>query len=253
MKILVASDLHLEFEENIMDEYHLQIPEGMDIDAVILAGDIAVGTNAIPFIKKLNIVYPSAHIFYTPGNHEYYKNDILTLDEKIRTEIESLENNHKIHYLQGDSYILNRYKFIGATLWTNFNNGDSATMAYAENRMSDYRAIQNLTTKKVLELHNEHLQYIQSEIVGSTKPVILITHHALSSKSVHPIYAGNALNPCFYSDLEHVLENVTLAVHGHTHHSFDYNIGDCRVFANPRGYIGYENCAHDFKWQVVEV
>jgi len=46
---------------------------------------------------------------------------------------------------------------------------------------------------------------------------------------------------------------IKLWIHGHTHESFDYMVGDTRIVCNPRGYIGYEQCADDFKLKFVEV
>ena len=39
--------------------------------------------------------------------------------------------------------------------------------------------------------------------------------------------------------------------HGHVHHTSDYNVGQCRVISNPRGYPGYEvNPLFDPKYEV---
>jgi predicted phosphodiesterase len=45
------------------------------------------------------------------------------------------------------------------------------------------------------------------------------------------------MNPGFISDLTPLLRGADLWLHGHTHDSFDYRIGRCRVVANPAGYI----------------
>jgi L-ascorbate metabolism protein UlaG (beta-lactamase superfamily) len=47
------------------------------------------------------------------------------------------------------------------------------------------------------------------------------------------------MNGAYHSDLsEFILDHpqVVLWTHGHTHHCFDYQIGNCRVVCNPRGY-----------------
>jgi uncharacterized protein RhaS with RHS repeats len=47
------------------------------------------------------------------------------------------------------------------------------------------------------------------------------------------------MNGGYYSDLsEFILDHpeIVLWTHGHMHHTFDYNIGDCRIVCNPRGY-----------------
>jgi hypothetical protein len=41
--------------------------------------------------------------------------------------------------------------------------------------------------------------------------------------------------------------------HGHTHHEFDYMVGSTRVVCNPRGYIGYEDDAKNFKLKYMEI
>jgi hypothetical protein len=46
---------------------------------------------------------------------------------------------------------------------------------------------------------------------------------------------------------------IKLWTHGHTHHSFDYVIGETRIVANPRGYIGYEAQADYFELKYFEI
>jgi hypothetical protein len=42
-------------------------------------------------------------------------------------------------------------------------------------------------------------------------------------------------------------------VHGHMHDPFDYTLGETRVICNPRGYIGYEPKARDYRLKYFEV
>jgi len=44
------------------------------------------------------------------------------------------------------------------------------------------------------------------------------------------------LNEYFTTSMEAYMHGVKLWIHGHTHDSFDYNIGDTRVVCNPVGY-----------------
>jgi hypothetical protein len=46
---------------------------------------------------------------------------------------------------------------------------------------------------------------------------------------------------------------IKLWTHGHTHHEFEYVIGETKVVCNPRGYIGYEANATNFKLKYWEV
>lgn len=59
----------------------------------------------------------------------------------------------------------------------------------------------------------------------------------MQSDSSHPNYQGNIVSAGFVSNLTEVLFKAELWLHGHMHDSFDYQIGTCRVVANPAGYI----------------
>jgi len=63
MKVHILNDLHIEFEDFT--------PPGTDADVVVLAGDIGVGTGALPWIERC---FPTRPVIYVPGNHELYIN-----------------------------------------------------------------------------------------------------------------------------------------------------------------------------------
>jgi calcineurin-like phosphoesterase family protein len=69
-------------------------------------------------------------------------------------------------------------------------------------------------------------------------PRVVITHHAPSRQSVQPRYRDDLLTAAFASDLDDLVTKAALWVHGHLHAPADYRLGDCRVVANPRGYVG---------------
>ena len=64
------------------------------------------------------------------------------------------------------------------------------------------------------------------------------------------------MNGGYSSDMDEFMAErpqIKLWTHGHTHHQFDYVVGETRVVCNPRGYINYEPQASDFKLLTVEV
>jgi hypothetical protein len=66
---------------------------------------------------------------------------------------------------------------------------------------------------------------------------VVVTHHAPATGSVADRYAEDWMTPAFVSDLPDDFFAVpALWVHGHTHATFDYARGRCRVVSNPRGY-----------------
>jgi hypothetical protein len=68
-----------------------------------------------------------------------------------------------------------------------------------------------------------------------------VTHHFPSHQSCHPDFHDDKLTPCYGNRFDASFTTQTaLWIHGHTHRSVNYRIGDsakqCRVVANPRGF-----------------
>jgi hypothetical protein len=127
--------------------------------------------------------------------------------------------------------------------------------------MNDYRVVQNYYKDKgqyfklipefTYREHRQTLEYIRGELIrNSHRPVVVVTHHSPSKQSIKPKYQDDYhMNGGYSSDLEQfILDHPQIKVwtHGHTHDSFDYMIGQCRVICNPRGYVGYEERAQEF-------
>jgi len=111
--------------------------------------------------------------------------------------------------------------------------------------------------KSVTE-HKETLRILKESIESRpNEKWVVVGHHAPSKLSTKPQYERDVIvNGAYSSDLsEFMLDHPQIKVwtHGHTHHNFDYMIGSTRVVANPRGYIGYEDQADNFKLQFFEV
>ena len=247
MKLAICSDIHLEFGPLSVDN-----TEGADV--LILAGDIAQAIRFEEYLEFFNeCTEKFKDIVYIMGNHEHYNGDIALSYDIIKDELEHLPN---IHFLERESLVLNDHVFIGQTLWTDFNGEDEYCMGYIERRLNDYRVIRNsnenrtLIAKDTLALHKQSIATLLETLEKYTdKKVIVVGHHAPSHKSVKPRYeADNNLNGGYRTNLEWIMEkyrNIKVWVHGHTHHEFDYMVGDTRVLCNPRGYVGYERKGQD--------
>ena len=86
---------------------------------------------------------------------------------------------------------------------------------------------------------------------------VVVGHHAPSRLSTKPRYQrDHHMNGAYSSDLSELIldhPQIKLWTHGHTHDTFDYMIGSTRILCNPRGYIGYESVADNFKLAFVDV
>jgi Icc-related predicted phosphoesterase len=209
----------------------------------VLAGDIANG--AEPF--RLFADWPShpkrIPIIYVCGNHELYGHPIDPMINKMR-EGAALNN---IHFLENDRVEIGGVRFLGTTLWTDYrltglNRTQRQLMEYVELRLNDHQLIRTgrhrFTTRDAFARHESARAWLETELAkpfaGKT---VVVTHHGPHPLSIHPRYIGNQLNAGFISDLSDLMPGVDLWLHGHVHDSFDYQVGRCRVVANPAGYI----------------
>ena len=274
MKIKLVSDLHLEFSD-------IDIPNTHGYDVLILAGDIMVAEDLydIPspepyapggmrefqskikrvglwrkFLKRVSDDFP--HVIYIAGNHEFYHGKWARTLDVLHEECAKFPN---VHFLECENIKINDVTFIGGTLWTDMNKGDPLTLHAVRDMMNDFRVIKkdlegytNLKPHDTVVRHRHMLDYIKNIVAerGDEKFVV-VGHHSPSFQSVHEGYRSETLmNGAYHSDLsEFILDRpqIKLWVHGHTHHPFDYAIGETRIVCNPRGYEN-EGYSEDSGW-----
>lgn len=286
MKIKLVSDLHLEFSD-------INITNNDQCDVLILGGDImiaqdlhdhpgpvntadqaaiAAGTGLgrrqqaaqrfRDFLKRCSFQFP--HVIYIAGNHEFYNGKFYAGVDYLREECAKYPN---VYFLECDTKVIDDVTFVGATLWTNMNKGDPMTMHAIEGMMNDFRIIKNdkrnyasMSARDVADRHARTLQYFRTVLAEQhDKKFVVVGHHSPSFQSAHPMYKDQYLmNGGYHSDLtEFIMDHpqIRLWTHGHTHHPFDYQIGDTRVVCNPRGYAS-DGYSEDTGWNpdiVIEI
>jgi Icc-related predicted phosphoesterase len=235
MKLHALSDLHIEYAD-------FTIPQ-TDADVIILAGDIGVGLGGLDWVKTQTMDKP---VLYVPGNHEYYQHEISLLTQ-LR---ESAPPD--VYVLDNDMVEIAGVRFLGCTLWTDFDYFGETDRFFAlqnaRKNMADFELIRHegkpFRPEDSIRLHEYSRDWLKCMLdepfPGKT---VVISHHAPASGSVHPRYARNLLTPAFVSNLEHLMDSsrVALWVHGHMHDACDYEVYGTRVICNPRGYAPYED------------
>ena len=265
MRIKLVSDLHLEFSD-------INIQNDNNYDVLILGGDIMVAQDLHDhpemdygmytninleslgrrqrkaqayrdFLKRCSFQFP--HVIYIMGNHEFYHGKFYAAIDYMREECAKFPN---VYMLEQDTKIIDDVVFVGGTLWTNMNRRDPLTMHAIEGMMNDFRIIRNdyrsyaaMSALDVAIRHDKTLAYIKLIVEEhKDKKCVVVGHHSPTFQSVHPSYAHETLmNGGYHSDLsEFILDHpqIVLWTHGHTHHPFDYKIGETRIVCNPRGY-----------------
>jgi Icc-related predicted phosphoesterase len=232
MRFHILSDLHLEFAPFTMNDVRS--------DVVVLAGDVHTGRNGIKWILKTITDRP---VVYVLGNHEFYGQKI----PKLISEIKEIAKGTNVHVLDNDKIEIEGVTILGATLWTDFNlNGDRVLAEVAaQTGMTDFRRIRvspayrRFRPSDARLFHKQSLEWLAQQTIACLgKRSIIVTHHAPSPQSVPPRFRSDPLNPAFASDLEKFLTEcgAALWIHGHIHDHSDYQLGETRVIANPRGY-----------------
>lgn len=235
MKIQLASDLHLEFLQRNFPGERLIAPAA-EASILVLAGDIANGTQAIELFNDWPVP-----VLYLAGNHEFYGTDFA----QTRAALPKAAEGTRVKFLDNDVADFEGVRFLGATLWTDYrlvrNRTQSHLMENAEMRLTDHFRIRDgagkFTAQRALAEHEIACTWLAQKLAepydGKT---VVVSHHGPHPLSVHPRFIGEPLNAAFVSDLSELLFRANLWLHGHVHDSFDYNVGGCRVVANPLGY-----------------
>lgn len=240
MRILILSDLHHEVWREFAPLFDTSVSRP---DVVVLAGDIHTKVRAPSWAAA---VFPHIPIIYIAGNHEFYGGALDKTNLAIQEECAGYSN---VHYLDCGEKTINGVRFLGATLWTDFSlfgpDQRISAMAQASDVMNDYRVIRiasegyrRLRPIDTAKLHAEHRAWLARRLdMPFAGPTVVVTHMAPSRRSVAPDYASDPVSAAFASDVEDLVSKANLWIHGHTHTSFDYVIGQCRVVANPLGYM----------------
>lgn len=238
MKLALYSDLHLEHSD--------WRPPAIDVDVVILAGDIHAGTQGVEWAADtFRVTKRRPLILYTPGNHEYYNREFLKCREQLRRAgerrgVKVLDN----HVVESEGV-----RFLGTTLWSDFRFYDSdlwttRSLQTAADAISDYGAIRMgeraMQPSDTVALHRSSRTWLSAELKRPYRGrTIVITHFAPHPQCVAPQYDSDTLTPYFVVNLKELMlaHKIDVWAFGHTHHNVDFTIETgCRVLSNQRGY-----------------
>lgn len=250
MKLLVLSDLHVEFAPFVPEQVAWAAA-----DVVVLAGDIHTGVQGMAWARQ---AFADKPIVYVAGNHEFYGQHWNRLLDKLRAHALI----HDIYFLENEAVTLDGIRFLGVTLWTDFEffgpENRARMMVAAQLGLNDFQVIKadplvnegkrsgykslKLTPSHTLQRHQESLVWLRQELQnGVSERTVVVSHHYPHPNSTHPNWANDDITAIYGSKLsEDILLGAKVWVHGHTHDSCDYRIDDgpcsVRVVCNPRGY-----------------
>jgi predicted phosphodiesterase len=260
MRIQLISDIHLENYPDFMPR------AARGVDVLILAGDIGsyqagslLESNdfGLSRFSPLRPGAPWPRVFYIPGNHEFDSLDYDATYARLRHTCEALG----IEWLERETITLGSVRFIGTTLWSDFESLARSETTVAEQRKALEKAFRaanfylskNTTFRNGKPMLAEDIRSLAQECqswLGNALAVpfggttVTVTHFAPTLRSADPRYGMTAGTAGFCNSLDHLLPFSRVWMHGHLHCANDFlasGIEDgkpfaCRVVANPRGY-----------------
>ena len=256
MKIQLLSDLHLESHPHFVPE------PAPGADLLVLAGDIG------SYQKGSLLVDPDfglarfsplhgwpTPVLFLPGNHEYDGLDFDAAHERLRETCTRLG----MVWLEREVVHLAGVRFVGTTLWTDFDAlapspGDPgarlAQMLRARDKAfraanfylrknTSLRAGEPMLAQQLREQGLVCQQWLREALAQSHDgPTVVVTHFAPSLRSADPRYGLTPGTAGFCNNMDDLFPQVDLWLHGHLHAPSDYIHQGCRVVANPLGYAG---------------
>lgn len=225
MKLLIASDLHFEFQR---DAGRTLVGELAPADAFVVAGDLCCASGLGDALDLCCERYTD--VVFVAGNHEYYGSSF----PRVRAILHEAEKRHggKLHVLERSTCEIGGVRFAGTTMWTR----RTPWIHKHQHMLSDFSVIED-ADPIVYEENREALAFLEREVSSGD---VVVTHHLPADRSVARMFKRSPLNCFFLCDVEPLISErqPRLWVHGHTHSSCDYLVGSTRVLCNPFGYAG---------------
>ena len=287
MKISIGSDLHLEFGNIDLvnkDNADLLILAG----DICVAKELS---RFAEFFERVSKEFP--RVLYIMGNHEHYVGDFATTHNILKDGLKEFDNIHVLEKesieLDGYTFVcgtmwtdMNGYddvsmKIIGSLmndfktiknsnkyvhrkvpLYLKDDNGEYVKDPYGRKVVSQMKTKETSAIFSTDDAYNDHKQFLDYLSMQFNKDkLVVVTHHAPSGLSTPDEYKHQTeMNGGYRSHLDYLIEDhpqIKLWIHGHMHDPVDYTIGSTRIFANPRGYIGYETQAKNFVLKTLEL
>ncbi|MFN9726618.1 metallophosphoesterase [Acidovorax sp.] len=265
MNIQLLSDLHLEVHPHFVAE------PAPGADVLVLAGDIgSYQTGSLLQYDDFGLARfsPLPHyagwptpVVLVPGNHEYDAQDFDAAHARLRKTCDRLG----IVWLERETIAIDGVRFIGSTLWSDFDAlaDHEATTDITRRlklrekafRAADFYLRKTGTTRQgqpfLAAAVREQALVCQTWLSHALAqpfapgPTVVVTHFAPSLRSADPRYGLIPGTAGFCNALDAWMPHADLWLHGHLHARSDYTVrgqhGDgsaweCRVVANPLGY-----------------
>jgi predicted phosphodiesterase len=271
IKIWFGSDFHYERFGNQTDVavQRGNIPEDAPFDYMVIAGDLG-HSRYIPKLLEAIHKHSKVHVFFTPGNHEFWDgyNRGADFDEQLSLMQEELEGIEGVTFLynQGLDIPGTNYSLFMSPWFTNLSGYDEVDddlvkvlPSKIEDRIGDYHRTtvdgKPLTAEDHIKWNKEAMNalglWLETDVLSKGRIPLIATHFGPSANSAHGDFPYRDLVASYFNTdyLDnggpgYIFPPGTVWIHGHTHWNVDYMIGNVRVVTNQYGYRG-EECTNN--------
>lgn len=222
MKIWTLSDLHIDVVQ------YLELYEHPQVDLIVMAGDLADGDyDPVPWLKSEFSDAERSKMIYVPGNHDAYAIGLGAMPDHLRR----LRDDAGIITLDRQTVEIEGRRIVGCTLW-------SPLSPSLDGLGGDLAAIPGFSGDAWRAVHERDRAWLEETVMEGD---IVVTHHAPSREGLDPRMQHKPelmrLASGYYADMTDLIEqrSPALWVHGHTHVTREYAVGETRVASNAAG------------------
>lgn len=236
MKIQIASDIHLDHLTFYNPSTYI-IPSA---DILILAGDICHACTMQKHKKFFSYINDSfKKIIFIAGNHEFYNDDQIPLEDSENNIKNFLSFFTNIIYLNNNFIKIENLVLAGSTFW------------FKPDQITSWFRIPNLTIEDVSNMNDVSINFLKSmkNVKESGETLIFITHYPkLFYKKLYE--SGEESNEETEQDNKNNIEYYdpfgkedlpTIWISGHTHKNKIEEIEETVFISNQRKGINYSN------------
>lgn len=201
---------------------------------IFIAGDIGSPLEKTYWDFMDYLSYNFDNVFFTTGNHEYWNNNAITIDE-INYEINNnITKHNNLHFLNNSKYKFMEYEILGSVLWSypksNLHNSIDFNNIY-------YKKNQKFNPKIMRKLFYNNKLWLEKNIKNNNNPKIILTHYLPSYQFTKKYKKYIKVESIFASDLEYLINDpVKIWIFGHTHDIFTRNLNNVTCSVNALGY-----------------
>jgi len=222
VKLWILSDLHVDVVDDLDLGHH------PDADLIIMPGDLSDGDfDPVPWLLSTFSDAERARLVYIAGNHDAYSVGLSGIPDRLR----QLRDAADVITLDREVVEIDGQRIVGCTMW-------SPLSPALDNLAGDLAAIPGFSGDAWRAAHERDRVWLEESV---TEGDIVVTHHAPAWTGLDVRMQQNprlmSLSSGYFADMTDLIEQRRPAmwVHGHTHVTCEYEVGDTRVVSNAAG------------------